>query len=384
MRTGVKLAACLFAMFLFRRWYAFSAFGLLAALGFEIARLAALRGAGFRWRTAIAAGAASGLTGLVLVSPVLLDWLPDWRSHDYRAIYAAYDYDFAELTRRSGDFFGFAVPAAALASAAFLMTRGNARLLRLTLASCAIAFAAMIYVQSPGPHHLYLLVPALTAPIGAAALVVFERRQRAAWAALIALGALALTPVASAVPRLAASPRPSFPPAPRADLAELARLRGWIDAHASPASRYCVLASNEDVSGVIVGELWQLDPVRAPVVRAAERNDVMLPSVDGRDGPPGAAMKDCALLLVADPVATGLPREFQYSVALPAAEVLAGEGLGKNFRRTGEAFALDGGVRLVAFERAAPLTDADLAALRARWDAAPRGEAARRAIARFF
>ena len=30
------------------------------------------------------------------------------------------------------------------------------------------------------------------------------------------------------------------------------------------------------------------------------------------------------------------------------------------------------------------LTDAELAALRARWDAAPRGEPARRAIARFF
>ena len=53
-------------------------------------------------------------------------------------------------------------------------------------------------------------------------------------------------------------------------------------------------------------------------------------------------MKDCAWLLVADPVATGLPREFQYSIAIPAAEVLAGEGIGKNFRRTGEAFALDG------------------------------------------
>ena len=383
-KTGLKLAACLFAMFVFRRWYAFSALGLIAALGVEIAILGVRRGAGFRWRTTVAAGATSGLTLFALMSPVLVDWLPDWRSHDYRAIYAAYDYDLAELTRRIGDFFGFAIPVAALASAAFLATRGNRRLLRLTLVSSAIAFAAMLHVQSPGPHHLYLLVPALTAPIGAAALVAFERRRRATLAALAALGALALTPAAIAFPGLAATQRPSFPPAPRADVAELARLRGWIDAHASPERRYCVLASNEAASGVLVDQLWQLDPVRAPAVGPAQRNDVMLPSVDGRDGPPSAAMKDCAWLLVADPVATGLPREFQYSIAIPAAEVLAGEGIGDHFRRTGAVFALDGGVRLVAFERTAPLTDEGIAELRARWDAAPRGEAARRAVARFF
>jgi hypothetical protein len=379
MRTGLQLAACLFAMFLFRRYFAFSALGLIAALGVEIALLAANRRAEFRWRAAIASGAATGLTLMALILPVLIDWLQDWRSHDYGAIYAAYNYDLAELTRRIADFFGFAIPAAALASAVFLAMRcSNHRLLRLTLVASALAFAAMLHVQSPGAHHLLLLAPALTAPIGAAALLLFDRGWRGKILAPLALAAVALTPSGSGLSRQAQLP------APRSDAAELARLRDWIDAHASPERRYCVLASSEAVSGVIVGELWQLDPVRAPTFSGAQRNNVLLPTVDGRDGPPGPAMKDCALLLVGDPVQTSLPREFQYSVALPAAEVLAGEGIGKNFRRTGEAFQLIGGVRLVAFERTAPLTDADIAALRARWDEAPRGDAARRAIERFF
>jgi hypothetical protein len=371
-QTGLKLAACLFAMFLFRRWYPFSALGLLAASAIEIALLAVRRGRGFRWRRAVAAGSAGGLMLLALVMPVMIDWLPDWRGHDYPAIYAAYDYDLAELTRRIGDFFGFAIPMAALASAALLaMRRCNHRLLRLTLISSAIAFAAMLHVQSPGPHHLNLLVPALTAPIGAAALVALERRRSAALAALIALLALAL----------------SRPPA-RSRVSRVPRSRP-CRARTLPNSRACAAGSTHTprLSDAIAcsprtrpsAASWPINSGSsipcAPTFSAAQRSDVILPSVDGRDGPPGAAMKGCALLLVGDPVATSLPREFQLSVAIPAAEVLAGEGIGSHFRPTGEVFQLIGGVRLVAFERAAPLTDEDIAALRARWRVASRGRA---------
>ena len=55
---------------------------------------------------------------------------------------------------------------------------------------------------------------------------------------------------------------------------------------------------------------------------------------------------------------------------MPAAELLAGRGIGANYRRTGEIFNLENGVKLVVFERIRPLDDQDIAALQARWRSA--------------
>ena len=72
-------------------------------------------------------------------------------------------------------------------------------------------------------------------------------------------------------------------------------------------------------------------------------------------------------MLVGDPVQTHLIRDYQQTIVVPAGEMLAGEGIGAKFRRTGETFALENGVTVIVFERTAPLDDDDIAALRARW-----------------
>ena len=384
-RAGVMLAVCLFAMFLFRRWYAFAAVGIVASLAIEIGLLALAKGRRLRWRSGVVASAAGGLALLGLTATVVIDWLPHLSNHDYATIYAGYNFGAAELIRLIGAWYGLAIVAAALASAAFVAARGrNNRLLRLTLAASAIAFALLLHVQSPSMHHLYLIVPALAAPIGAAALVLFDRRPRAAVLAILGLAIFTLTPAANALSSFDLFPTANLPPAPRADLPELARLRAWTQSHAAPDRRYCVLASSVVISDVLVDELWQLDPARAPIVDPARKIDVAMPRVDGRDGPPDARLKSCAFLLVGDPVQTSLARQFQLSVAIPAAEALAGEGLGRRYRRTGEVFDFVDGVKLVVFERTEPVSDEDIADLQARWRAAPRGEAARRAAQRFF
>ena len=79
---------------------------------------------------------------------------------------------------------------------------------------------------------------------------------------------------------------------------------------------------------------------------------------------------DCALMLVGDPVQTHVIPSYQITVTLPANEMLKGVGIGAHYRRTGETFALEHGVHVVAFERVTPLTDADMAALAQRWRAA--------------
>ena len=95
-----------------------------------------------------------------------------------------------------------------------------------------------------------------------------------------------------------------------------------------------------------------------------------MPDVDTVDGPPGAGLKDCAIIIVGDPVQTHLDSNYQQTVIVPSREMLAGQGIGANFRRTTEVFHLEKGVSAVVFERLAPLDDADIAALLARWRAA--------------
>ena len=82
-----------------------------------------------------------------------------------------------------------------------------------------------------------------------------------------------------------------------------------------------------------------------------------MPDVDTVDGPPGAALKDCAIIIVGDPVQTHLDPDYQQTVIVPSREMLTGQGIGAKFRRTGEVFHLEKGVSAVVFERLAPLDD---------------------------
>jgi hypothetical protein len=69
-------------------------------------------------------------------------------------------------------------------------------------------------------------------------------------------------------------------------------------------------------------------------------------------------------------VQTHLDPDYQLTVIVPSREMLLGIGIGAHYRRTGEVFDLENGVRAVVFEQASPLDDADMAALAERWRAA--------------
>ena len=81
-------------------------------------------------------------------------------------------------------------------------------------------------------------------------------------------------------------------------------------------------------------------------------------------------------MLVGDPVQTHLVLAYQQNVIVPASEMLTGVGIGASYRRSGEVFNLEKGVKLVVFDRIRPLDDADIAALQARWRAARETNAA--------
>ncbi|HEV7479654.1 MAG TPA: hypothetical protein VGO05_05145, partial [Roseiarcus sp.] len=87
-RVALALALTLYAMFAFRRWYAFAAAGIVIMLALEVGSIALKRGARFRWKDAVTAAAIGALTLLALLSPVLIDWAPNFGAHDYAQTYA--------------------------------------------------------------------------------------------------------------------------------------------------------------------------------------------------------------------------------------------------------------------------------------------------------
>jgi hypothetical protein len=154
-------------------------------------------------------------------------------------------------------------------------------------------------------------------------------------------------------------------------MAELARLKAWVDARATPQHKVCGLGSSYTFSGQLIDELWQLQAERSPLYGDPKlRPDVKMSDVDTVEGPPSPALGDCAILIVGDPVQTHLNPDYQQTVIVPSREMLSGTGIGAHYRRTGEAFRLENGVKAVVFERVTPLDDADMAALADRWRAA--------------
>ena len=198
-------------------------------------------------------------------------------------------------------------------------------------------------------------------------MLIFARAPRVALLGIAALGAITLSPLAAALNPLGLAPIAGLPRAPRADLDELKRLKDWVDERARPDAKVCGLGSSYTFSGQLIGELWQLRPERG---LSGPKLGVAMPDVDTVEGPPGADLKDCAIIIVGDPVQTHLDPDYQQTVIVPSREMLTGQGIGAKFRRTGEVFHLEKGVSAVVFERLAPLDDADIAALQARWRAA--------------
>jgi hypothetical protein len=364
-RVAIALALTLYAMFVFRRWYAFAAAGIVVVLALDLLPITLGQGARLRWKDTVIAAALGALTLLALLSPVLIDWAPNLSAHDYGQTYAGYRKPPDVFLRELGSWIGMIPALAALAGAAFLWARSrDTRLLRLTLGAAVVAGALFLRIQTPYIHHLDLIAPAIVVPIAASLMLLFARAPPIALFGIAVLGAITLSPLAAALNPLGLAPIAGLPRAPRADLDELRRLKDWVDERARPDAKVCGLGSSYTFSGQLIDELWQLRPERGPNRPGL---GITTPDVDTVEGPPAASLKDCAIIIVGDPVQTHLDPNYQQTVIVPSREMLTGQGVGAKFRRTGEVFHLEKGVSAVVFERLAPLDDADIAALQARW-----------------
>ncbi len=172
---------------------------------------------------------------------------------------------------------------------------------------------------------------------------------------MAALGAITLSPLAAALNPVGLAPIAGVPAPPRVDLDELERLKDWVDARARPDAKICGLGSSYTFSGQLIGELWQLRPERGlsgPKLGAA------MPDVDTVDGPPGAGLKDCAVIIVGDPVQTHLNPDYQQTVIVPSREMLTG-GYRREIQGSRRGLPPGEGCQRGVFERTAPLDDSD-------------------------
>ena len=222
----------------------------------------------------------------------------------------------------------------------------------------------------PSRSGRWRIAPFVALFIAAPLLRLFSRSRPAGLAALAVLAALTMTPAGALLPR-GVFPAAARPHAPRADMAELRRMKDWVDARATPSRKICGLGSSYTFSGQLIGELWQLKADKSPLSASkAAQTSVAMTDIDTVDGPPNPAMKDCAVMIVGDPVQTHVIPSFQLTVTVPSREMLEGVGFGAHYARTGEVFHLQHGVGAVVFEQTSPVSDADMAALAGRWRAA--------------
>ena len=180
---------------------------------------------------AVAAAALGFLALLALLSPVIVDWLPNLGAHDYAPAYAAYRKPPDVFLRQLGDWVGL-IPALAAAGrrgvslgaldgpapvAAHAGQRGDRR-------------ALFLRIQTPYIHHLYLIAPAIAAPIAASLMSSSRNRPRAALVALAAFRRADAFAACAGAQSAGLAPIAGLPRAPRADLDELERLKDWVDA----------------------------------------------------------------------------------------------------------------------------------------------------------
>src|SRR5262249_19156877 len=158
--------------------------------------------------------------------------------------------------------FGLLIPLACIAVALYALTcKGQRALPFVLLVGTALGVAGFVQVQGMGPHHYYLLMPALSA--GAAASVILLARRIGSRLTLIALCVLffflALAPRYGGVFNAVQPADVYLRPKSDGDVVELIRLGWWLTDNVKSDERYCVAASSMEVNDSRVANIWQLD-----------------------------------------------------------------------------------------------------------------------------
>lgn len=357
---SLSLGALLALSFLFRRWYVFSAAGILGAiLCLLLIDILMCR----HQKKSIILSSAAMLMMVLFSSFSLLLWtLSSWavevKKHDYASLYTSYDFGLTYSAQKLIQAFGFVPILISVAGLLIgLRSKKSNDLVWVLVISTVISVTLFLGIQAPGRHHFYLLMPLLTVGFLLAFWTAIDR-----WGGLVASMLAGLMLVGSlSAPRVLGLPvfpehgdlMPKQQPFGEG-LKEIAR---WLDSPEVHDLSFCVIASSVALNQSMVANLWQIYP-------ALDRNSfskrlIPISEVDSTHGSPRASIKACDIFLVADPFQYHLSRSSQFNVELLQRELLTGYGVGEDVDRkpVGE-WALGVGIRVVAYKRNRPTSDA--------------------------
>ncbi|HEX4854992.1 hypothetical protein [Arenimonas sp.] len=362
-KASVSLGVLLGLMFVFRRWYLFSAAGI--ACGVACLVLAQVWRSPASRRAMLArtfsAVVLVGASALPLLCWFLFAWSRDLAQYDYANLYASYRVPPLQDVETFARLFGIVVPLLCAVGGLIAWRGGQDRRLLFLLAfSTLVAVALFLGVQSPGRHHYFLLMPLMGATLAVVALALARRfgvAGMAGFTLLLAVGGLLSTP--SAPGRTGISPFAGFEdlrPRQQANAEGLRQVSRWLARPENRDRKFCLVASSVAINQGNFRELWQLFP---DVGRNAyDARMVRLGQVDSLDGPPVPGLMACELFLVGVPFQYHLQRDQQYSLEIIQSDIVDGTGIGAAMAPDPEVFAMGEGVELRAYRTARAISTA--------------------------
>jgi|GEM_PF-2876051 len=319
-----------------------------------------------------------GFTAFFVFAIVAWPKIVTMATTDYADIFSAYLEHTSLLTAfvRLVSAFGLVSVLLIMTSIAYLALAGATRRISLLLSIQLIyIFVHLSSTQTMGPHHLYLLMPAIFILVCVAALHSMSTRRPGIVAGGAVLSSLMLiSGMASAVSVFVPSDtkvaKPTSigaisldyrPPLARNDLNEFIRLAKYIDAN---------LDTESDEGGIYVlagSQILNAEHFKnfsASTGIAFISADRILPAaiVDKRDGFPAQILR-AQLVVTSNPVQLSRRPSDQQVIQIPAASMLAGTGIGAAFERLPATFELDGSVEVIVFRRVRPNRDDEVAEL---------------------
>jgi|GEM_PF-1231708 len=369
--TAAILTYLLALLYLFRRWYVFFSIGLAALtvilLAYELGR--SRLPLGIKLRHVVIAAATSILVAVSVGGEIVIHWLLTLDRRAYGDLYASYSFGWQHNLRSALATMGTLTPALCCGIAAYLVGHTSARrLLLLLIGTSLVAVVGFYQIQSMAFQHYYLLMPLVGGLAGAGIILSWRLFPRS----LIVAVMLALGLWNIFLPALGGWSgyfRPegvSLRPIVRTDAPELKRLGTWLAHQVAPGDRYCVLASSAILNIDLSAGIWQLDP-SDPQLLSLKTKALPLSEVDTMNGPPPREIAQCSIVLIGEPLQLHMAAENQQTVIIPAKDILTGSGIGAAFQKLPDEFTLSHGVRVLAYARIRPITEAELLDLRRRF-----------------
>lgn len=364
-RTAAAIGLLIWTAFLFRRWYAYSAFALAATAGIT-SLIYILPSEDRIERLARAAAAYFSLAAVIVICLVLFQrrLAAIILTTSYSEAYVAYQQPLTtqllSLYSRCGPVFALC----ALAGLVLAIMRGN-----LTVIFCAAAATISFFIfsltQAPGIQHtlpvaFWLLIVALYP-------VVHIYRSLPRWwqppmvAASILWSALVFGNVF--IPDARARLHPIRIALPQQEILPL-KIENFPEYQRLIAKLHSLENGKRDIV-VLASSIVLSDSLLIAVDRSLEMSIAYASQVDARDNLRLAPIK-ATYAVVADPVPTHLDASNQLVIKTPAESILAGTNLGSGYERIHGPFLIAGGSKAFIYRRIRPLSNDDIAWLQSQ------------------